>query len=147
MSDGWTDIQGNPLLNIMLATPEPIFLKATATKFSHHAGGYIAKLLSDEIGSAGPSRVQALVTDNVSNMKAAWQILKAKYPHLIVFGCLAHGLNLLAKDIVSVNTVNTILANCKAIVKVFNNHHVNQTEEATEREEGEGKCTIIANRN
>ncbi|XP_059589234.1 uncharacterized protein LOC132252439 [Alligator mississippiensis] len=143
MSDGWTDIQGNPLLNIMLATSEPIFLKTIATKSSCHTCEYIVKLLSKEIESADPSRVQALVTDNMSNMKAAWPILKAKYPHLIVFGYLAHGLNLLAKDILSTNTMKTILANCIAIVKVFSNNHVaNQTLKKLQKEK-QGKESAL----
>ncbi|XP_059587071.1 caspase recruitment domain-containing protein 8 isoform X1 [Alligator mississippiensis] len=40
LSEGWTDIQGNPLLNIMLATPEPMFLKATTTKSSRQTGDW-----------------------------------------------------------------------------------------------------------
>lgn len=50
-------------------------------------------------------------------------MLKAKYPHLIGFGCLAHGLTLLTKDLVSGKTMKTVLAHCKAMVNVFNNHH------------------------
>ena len=37
--DGWTDTQENYLMNIMCATPEPIFLKAVNTKSSRHTGG------------------------------------------------------------------------------------------------------------
>ncbi|XP_048341864.1 uncharacterized protein LOC125426986 [Sphaerodactylus townsendi] len=134
MSDGWADMQGKSLLNIMFATPKPVFLKAIASKSSRHMSNYIAKVLSGEIQSAGPSKVLALVTDGGANMKGAWQILKAKYPHLIVFGCVAHGLNLLAEDILSLNTMKTIAANCKAIAKVFNNHVASQTLKIFQRE-------------
>ncbi|XP_028566721.2 zinc finger BED domain-containing protein 4-like [Podarcis muralis] len=124
MPKRWTDTQGNSLLSIMFATPEAIFLKAIATKPSHHTGEYIANILGEEIESAGPPRVQALVTDNTSSMRGAGEILKSTYPHLIVFVCSAHGLNLLAKDILSASTMKTILAAGKAIVKVFNNHPI-----------------------
>ena len=68
-------------------------------------------------------------------MKLAWQMLQEKYPHLIIFGCLAHGLNLLAKDIISLNSVQKILSKCKAIVKLFKNYHVaNQTLKSIQKE-------------
>ncbi|XP_029431830.1 endonuclease 8-like 1 isoform X1 [Rhinatrema bivittatum] len=110
---GGTDVQGDDLLNIKFVTQEPIFLKRIATRSSRHTGESIA-LLSERAKSARPSRVEHLLIDSACNMKAARQILKARYLHLIVFGCLALGLNLLAKDSVSVNTMKTVLANCKA---------------------------------
>jgi hypothetical protein len=81
MSDGWTDIRGNPLINIIFVTPQPVFVKAVETT-SRHTGEYIANILSTEIESVGASKVQAVVTDNASNMKLAWKLLKDKYPHL-----------------------------------------------------------------
>ncbi|KAF7247088.1 Zinc finger BED domain-containing protein 4 [Varanus komodoensis] len=145
ISTGWTNIQGKSLLSIMFAMPEPVFLKAIPTTSSHHTTECIANLLTEEIESAGPQRVQALVTDNASSMKTAWQILKGKYPHLIIFGCLASELNLLAKDIVSVSTMKTVLANCKAIVKAFRNHHeVNQALKRLQKEkQGREKAFLL----
>lgn len=149
LSDGWTAIQGNPLINIMFATPEPIFLKAVNTKSSRHTGEYIAEILKTEIERVGPSKVIAVVTDNARNMKLAWQLLQEKYPHLIIFGCLAHGLNLLAKDIINLNTIQTILSKCKVIVKLFKNHHVaNQTLKAIQKKKTrERKYSYFASRN
>lgn len=60
MSDGWTDIQGKCVLNVMFATPEAIFLKAIAAQSSCHTSEYIANLLSEEMESADSSRVQVL---------------------------------------------------------------------------------------
>ena len=57
-------------------------------------------------------------------MKLAWQMLQEKYPHLILLVYLAHGLNLLAKDIISLNSIQTILSKCKANVKLFKNPHM-----------------------
>lgn len=68
--DGWIVIQGNPLLKIMLATHEAIFLKATAMKSSHHTDEYTANVLTKETENVDPSRVEDLITDNVSNTKA-----------------------------------------------------------------------------
>lgn len=80
-------------MKIMFATPEPIFLKAVNTK-SSHIGQYIAEILRIEIERVGPSKILiALIADNAKNMKLAWLMLQKKYPHLVIFGCLAHGLN------------------------------------------------------
>ncbi|XP_008102170.1 uncharacterized protein LOC103277764 [Anolis carolinensis] len=145
LANVYVDIQETSLLSIMFATPEPSFLKAIPTESANPTGEYIANLLSEEIERTGPLRVQALVTGKVSNMEAAQQVLKAKYPHLIIFGCLADGLNLLVKDIVNVTAMKKILTNCKAIVEAFNNHHViNQTlKRLQKKKQGEGTALFL----
>jgi len=57
------------------------------------------------------------VTDNAKNMKGAWKILQEKYNHLQPYGCVAHGLNLLAKDISSIESIAIIVNKGKEIVK------------------------------
>jgi len=143
MSDGWTDIRGNPLINIIFVTPQPVFVKAVETT-SRHTGEYIAKILSTEIESVGASKVQAVVTDNASNMKLAWKLLKDKYPHLVTFGCLAHGLNLLAKDINNIESIKNVIGICKTIINFFSNHHVaNQTLKKIQKEK-DGKESVLS---
>ena len=39
------------------------------------------------------------MTDSTANMRAAWDILEAEYPHIFCNGCAAHVFNLLVKDI------------------------------------------------
>ena len=70
LADGWTDIQGNPLMNVMYEAPEPIFLKAVNTKSSHHSVGYIGKNFENRDGK-NTSKITVLITDNASNMKLA----------------------------------------------------------------------------
>lgn len=45
LSDGWTDINGIALINIIFTTPEPIFYTAVDTKTESHTGRYIADTL------------------------------------------------------------------------------------------------------
>ncbi|KAJ8878013.1 hypothetical protein PR048_022476 [Dryococelus australis] len=45
MSDGWTDIKGNPLLNLVFDTPEPVFLKAIESKTTSHTAQYMAEVI------------------------------------------------------------------------------------------------------
>ena len=76
MTDGWTDIRGRSIVNIIFTTPEPVFYKSLRTKTSSHTGEYIAEVLSDAIEKVGSNKVMFLVTDNASNMQKAWQLLK-----------------------------------------------------------------------
>src|ERR1044072_3098037 len=68
----------------------------------------------------------AVVTDNASNMKAAWGIITGNemYKHVHCYGYAAHGLHLLATDICSLDSVNKLLARAKNIVKFVKYKHV-----------------------
>lgn len=121
LSDGWTDINRVSLINIVFMTPEPVFYKAIDASGESHTGKYISSILSEAIEEVGPMKVHALITDNAQNMKSAWSILKQKYTHLITFGCVAHGLNLLAKDIIAVRVINKVIEKSKEIIKFFQN--------------------------
>ncbi|XP_057329227.1 uncharacterized protein LOC130670070 [Microplitis mediator] len=127
LSDGWTDINRVSLINIVFMTPEPVFYKAIDASGHSHTGKYISTVLSEAIEEVGPNKVHALITDNARNMKSAWSILKQKYTHLITFGCVAHGLNLLDKDIVSVSEIKKVIVRSKEIIKFFQNHVLNNS--------------------
>jgi hypothetical protein len=43
---------------------------------------------------ASINKFTAIITDNMPNMKAAWKILKQKYPKKVFLGCWAHGIHL-----------------------------------------------------
>ncbi|XP_044588532.1 uncharacterized protein LOC123267761 [Cotesia glomerata] len=122
LSDGWTDINHCSIINIVFMAPEPIFYKAIDASAESHTGTVIAGILSTVIEEVGPHKFHALVTDNAKNMKSAWSILKDKYHHLITFGCVAHGLNLLVKDVLSVKEIEEIIDKSKTIIKFFLNH-------------------------
>jgi hypothetical protein len=77
--------------------------------------------MGDAMEMVGPNKVKALITDNAANMKSAWRQLKQRYPHLIICGCLAHGINLFIKDIISVPTIRQALNEAKEIIKFFKN--------------------------
>lgn len=124
LSDGWTDINGTPIINLILCTPSPIFYKSMTLGEESHTGENIYSVLKSVIKEVGPNKIQAVVTDNAPNMKAAWELLKEDYPHLITYGCIAHSLNLLAKDFLKLQSVKQIIAQAKDIIKFFNNKHV-----------------------
>lgn len=123
MCDGWTNIRREPIINYVITTPEPIFYKTISTKAISHSGAYIAKEISSIIQDLGPNKVLGIVTDNAKSMKSAWAILKNEYDHLEAYGCVAHGLNLLAKDIADLKYISSVVTSGKNIVKEINLSH------------------------
>lgn len=76
------------------------------------------------IDKFGPYNFTGLVSDNASNMKAAWKVVESSYPHISTYGCLAHGLNLLLQDILKIDEIAEIIDSAKQIIKAFRNSHI-----------------------
>ncbi|XP_050064737.1 uncharacterized protein LOC126553636, partial [Aphis gossypii] len=123
MCDGWTNIRREPIINYVITTPIPIFYKTISTGAVSHSGAYIAKEISSIIQDLGPNKVLDVVTDNAKSMKSAWDILKKEYGHLEAYGCVAHGLNLLAKDLAELDNISSAVTSGKNIVKEINLSH------------------------
>ncbi|RGB26694.1 hypothetical protein C1646_720442, partial [Rhizophagus diaphanus] len=64
----------------MISMPKPLFFKATAFKKERHTAENIALELEITMKDAGINKFGAIITDNALNIKAAWKILKQKYP-------------------------------------------------------------------
>jgi len=124
ISDGWSNIRGEGIINYILSTPKPVFYKSTDTKDKRHTAAYIADELINVITELGSHKVFALVTDNAANMKAAWVIVKDTFPHITPIGCAAHGLNLLLGDIMGLQTMQTLYKKAKKVVKHVKNRQV-----------------------
>jgi hypothetical protein len=86
ISDGWTNIHQESIVNFMVTTPQPIFWKALETNESSHTGNFIAEKFDDVIKEIGISKIAAVITDNASNMKKAHEILHKKFPNIIFLG-------------------------------------------------------------
>lgn len=114
MSDGWTD---GTLVSILFATPVPVFWSALDKEDT--SADNICSILSQAICEVGETKVHAVVTDNSTSMKAAWGLLKQKFPHLITYGCCVHGLGLLLQDILAAPPIKQSIEQCKEIVKFF----------------------------
>ena len=72
ISDGWSNVRGQGIINYIIANPQPVFYKSTDTRDNRHTGLFIADELKVVINDLGPQKVFALVTNNAANMKAAW---------------------------------------------------------------------------
>ena len=63
--------------------------------------------------------VFGVVTDNASNMKKAWRLIKEKYTRIICYGCAAHGLNLIFCDMIKLETSKNTIKRAKGVIKEF----------------------------
>ncbi|KAG6504903.1 hypothetical protein ZIOFF_037251 [Zingiber officinale] len=80
-SDGRSDIQRRPLINIMVVCESgPIFLKAINCEGEYKDKVFISKLLIDAINEKGHQNVVQVVSDNAPVCKATGLLVEAK-PH------------------------------------------------------------------
>lgn len=125
ISDGWTNIRSEGIINYMVHTNNcDYFYDFSTPKSARHTGNYIAQEIDAIIQKIGNEKIVALVTDNASNMQAAWKILKNLRPNIQTYGCSAHILNLLMKDLEALRSFKDHMANSQEIVKYFKLKHV-----------------------
>ncbi|XP_025413393.1 uncharacterized protein LOC112685671 [Sipha flava] len=108
----------------MVTTPQPLFYKFVACEENRHTSDYIAIELCTVIEEIGPEKVYGITTDNAANMRAAWTIVKDKYPHIkhtVVPLILCNFLPWMLKN---KKKYATHLIQVKKIVQFFKNHHV-----------------------
>ena len=107
------------IVNLIVSTPTPYLYESISTGSESHDGEFYCQKVSEIVKKVGPKKVVGFVTDNASVMKKSWRLLSVKYPHLITFGCSAHGLNLLCKDIMSIPRLRKLEKLANSIVNVF----------------------------
>ena len=117
ISDVWSNVRGQGIINYIISTPQPVFYKSKYTRDNRHTGLYIADELKAVLNDLGPQKVFALVTDNAANMKAAWSKAEESYTHITPIGCGAHALNLLFKNIMALKTIDTLYRRAKEMVR------------------------------
>lgn len=99
VSDGWSNVQRRPLINVMVVSPRgETFVKAVDSSGMIKSGSYIADVLTSIIEEVGAMHVVQIVMDNAKNCRSAGRILKMRFPHIYPSGCNTHSLNLVLKD-------------------------------------------------
>lgn len=125
-SDGWTNVRGDHIVNFIIKAPgrPPIFYKAIDTSGIRQGTDAVTEAICAVIVEVGPEKVSAVVTDNAPVMQAAWDGIEARFPHIAAYGCAAHTLNLLIKDILADPCYTNTIKDEVKIAKFVNNHHL-----------------------
>ena len=99
VSDGWSNVQRRPLINIMVASPRgDCFIKAVDSTGEIKSGSFIASIVSEVIEQLGPTNVVQVIMDNAKNCAKAGAIIEQRFPQICASGCNAHSLNLVLHD-------------------------------------------------
>ena len=77
VSDGWSNVQRHPLINIMLVSPRgECFIKAVDSSGEIKSGQFICSIISEVIEEVGQQNVVQVIMDNAKNCWAARHLLE-----------------------------------------------------------------------
>jgi hypothetical protein len=125
-SDGWTNLRKEHLVNFVVKAPGnlPMFFKSIDTSGVPQTGDAVADAICDVIDEIGSLKIHAVVTDNAPTMQSAWKVIEKRYPWIQAYGCAAHGMNLVIKDILSIPEYSKTSKNASKIIQFVSNHHL-----------------------
>ena len=116
-SDGWSDANSRPLLNLLAINPKGVkFLDAINTEGQQKTGDYISQQLIAGIELVGPDNVVQVITDSAACCKAAGAIIMDTYDHIFWSPCVAHVCDLALEDIFKLDKFNDIYTSTKDFV-------------------------------
>lgn len=126
VSDGWTNVKGDHLVNFCIKAPnrKPFFYRSIDTSGTSQDAGAIANEIISVVEELGAEKFASVITDNAPVMKAAWRLIRSKFPSIAVYGCAAHCLNLLIKDMLDTPENAKSMKNSEKIIKFVTNHHI-----------------------
>lgn len=123
LQDGWSSVRNDPIIATSIHTGiQSYLLSAVDCKAEKKTAEYCFELADDAIKQCHTKynkKVFAICTDNENKMKKMRELVSEKYPHIITYGCSAHYLNLVEKEV----TPKTVLKHIIEIQKFFRNHH------------------------
>jgi hypothetical protein len=82
-SDGWSNIKNEPIVNyVAVSASATLFLESVSTGETAHDAKFIAEDIARVMSQVSntTSCIVGAVTDNTSSNKAAWILLKQRYP-------------------------------------------------------------------
>ena len=124
--DGWSDLTNHPVIGVAFVANGQCYLVTTVdTTGTPHTSENLADIVKEqklECEATYNVKIGSLVCDNAANMVRMREILTNDIG-IHVFGCGAHFLNLLAKDICQSKETKTALSKVLEIVKYLRNTH------------------------
>lgn len=126
ISDGWTNVRGEHIVNFCIKAPgmKTVFYSSIDTSGISQDAAAVADAICSVLEKLGPQNFCCVVTDNANVMKASWDIIEEKYPHISANGCAAHAMNLLVKDILGLEDNARVVKEAESIIKFVTHHHI-----------------------
>lgn len=140
--DGWSNLRNESIINFVVTQPKPYFVDFVATEANRHTGQYLGAQIEKCINNYGSDKFFSGIGDNAASMQAGLRIGTEKYPHIHIFGCVAHALNLLCKDILKLSSSNKVFVKAKKVIKKIKNSHILHSLFTQKQREKEIKVTL-----
>ncbi len=83
---------------------------------------FVVSIIIKAIEDIDPKHVVSIVTDGASIMKAAWDSVTEKFPHIVCQWCASHLPDLLMEDIGKIPAFSEDILLVKDVIKFINNH-------------------------
>lgn len=124
ISDGWTNIRGESIINYMLVRPDgaAYFHSSEPAGLSLHTGEFLAQQMTAVINDVGPHHINAICCDSAANQQNAVKRVQHRFPSIIGIKCTSHQLNLVIKDILTLPVFVDTLHKAVKLAKWFRNH-------------------------
>ena len=119
--DGWSNIVNDPVVSVLLQNH---LVTTVDTTGNPHTGDYLKKLMTqamEKVSEGTKAVVAGIVTDNASNMENMRAKIQDK--NIFTYGCQAHILNLVSKDLMADKGRATMSGFILDILKDFRNKH------------------------
>ncbi|KAL3695423.1 hypothetical protein R1sor_009499 [Riccia sorocarpa] len=122
--NGCTNRNGRPQVNLVIVNRygEMVYDHADGSNVTKDAKWMAANMIK-VIREIGPKNVLQFTTDNAAVKSLAGQIVRAKFPHIVFGGCVAHGIDLLFEDMAKLPWIKAIFSKCNDIVCFIKNSH------------------------
>ena len=124
--DGWSTVTNEPVIGVNVTTNSGSYLVDTVdTSGFPHNSEYLASLTKEQIDKIKNDwgiKIYSVVTDNASNMAKMRQLIYSDNEILHTYGCQAHAINLVAKDVSKMckDSVSKVVA----VLKHLRNHQL-----------------------
>ncbi|KAG6586974.1 Transposase [Phytophthora cinnamomi] len=124
VSDAWTDINGQPVMNyVVVCGKNTHFLESVYTGARAHDTEYLTADIGRVIAKYSFLKIGAVVTDNTRANQATWKALKAKFPKTSFHGLFLAGKTKKQKkkhrEVYDLVTSDTFLPRLKKAVAVL----------------------------
>jgi hypothetical protein len=119
--DSWTNPLGRCIYAFVIITPTRRQYIYSINDFSseRHTAAFNEEKMLKVIEDIGKEKFISIVTDAEAAIQAAKRKITNKYSHIIAIRDIAYHINLITKDIISIEYIKTILQKCQQIISFF----------------------------